>query len=185
MRAAAARPFGAPFRANAPDRPPIGSAQRISMNDFSGLLHPQAVFEGVAAMNKKAAIQHLASAASQVYGLDAKLAATTLADRERLGSTGFGAGIAIPHGKFAALDRVVGLFVRLAQPIDFQAIDGLPVDLLFVLLSPLEVGAEHLKELARVSRQLRNRDFVAKLRGAGSRDALYALWTGDEARDAA
>ncbi len=155
------------------------------MDDFSDLLVPQAVLQGVVAMNKKAAIQHLATAAMQVYGTDAKLVATTLGERERLGSTGFGAGIGIPHGKIAEIDRVVGVFARLAQPVDFQAIDGLPVDLLFMMLSPIEAGADHLKSLARVSRQLRNRDFVAKLRGAGSPDALYALWTGDEARGAA
>lgn len=155
------------------------------MNDFSDLLLPQSVLKDVVAMSKKAAIQHIASVAAQVYGTDTKLVATSLGDRERLGSTGFGAGIAIPHGRIAGIDHVVGLFVRLAQPIDFQAIDGLPVDLLFALLSPVDAGADHLKSLARVSRQLRNRDFVAKLRGAGSPDALYALWTGDEARDAA
>ncbi len=155
------------------------------MNDFSDLLVPQAVLKGVVAMNKKAAIQHLAATAALVYGIDAKLVATTLADRERLGSTGFGAGIAIPHGKIAEIGRVVAVFARLSQPVDFQAIDGLPVDLMFMMLSPVEAGADHLKSLARVSRQLRNRDFVAKLRGAGSPDALYALWTGDEARDAA
>lgn len=155
------------------------------MSDFSDLLLPQAVLEGIPAMSKKAVLQQLAAAAAQAYGVDAKNVATVLADRERLGSTGFGAGIAIPHGKVAGIDHVVGLFARLAHPVDFQAVDGLPVDLLFMMLSPIEAGAAHLKSLARVSRRLRDRDFVAKLRGAGSSDALYALWTGDEARDAA
>lgn len=155
------------------------------MSDFSDLLLPQAVLAGVPAMSKKAVVQQLAAAAAQTYGIDPKTIASVLTERERLGSTGFGAGIAIPHGKVAGLDRVVGLFARLAQPVDFQAIDGLPVDLLFMMLSPVEAGAVHLKSLARVSRRLRDRDFVAKLRGAGSSDALYALWTGDEARDAA
>ena len=155
------------------------------MSDFSDLLLPRAVLEGVAAVGKKAVIQYLAATSAQVYGVDAKGVAGVLADRERLGSTGFGAGIAIPHAKIGGIDHVVGLFVRLAHPVDFQAIDGLPVDLLFMMLSPVDAGAEHLKSLARVSRRLRDRDFVAKLRGAGSSDALYALWTGDEARDAA
>ncbi len=93
--------------------------------------------------------------------------------------------MAIPHGKLPGLTKVVGLFARLVQGIDFQAIDDLPVDLIFVLLSPVDAGPEHLKALARVSRRLRDRAFVAKLRGAGSPDALYALLTTDEARDAA
>ena len=83
------------------------------------------------------------------------------------------------------MPRVVGLFAKLAQPIEFVAIDGLPVDIVFLLLSPTEAGVEHLKALARVSRRLRDRGFVAKLRGAGSADALYALFAGGETRDAA
>lgn len=150
------------------------------MTDFSDLLPPRAVLEGVTAVGKKSVVQHVAALAAQVYGVDAKQVTTVLQDRERLGSTGFGAGIAIPHGKIDGIGAVVGVFVRLAKPVDFQSIDGLPVDLVFMMLSPVEAGAEHLKSLARVSRRLRDRDFVAKLRGAGSSDALYALWTGDD-----
>ena len=123
--------------------------------------------------------------AERQLGLDARHVAERLADRERLGSTGFGGGVAIPHGKVDGLDRVVGLFAKLAQPIEFAAIDDMPVDLVFLLLSPPEAGADHLKALARVSRRLRDRAFVAKLRGAGSADALYALFAGSETRDAA
>jgi len=155
------------------------------MTNFSDLLLSQTVLEHVAVANKKALLQQLASVAAQSHGLDSRAIATTLADRERLGSTGFGGGIAIPHGKLDGIDHVIGVFARLAQPIDFQAVDDLPVDLVFMMLSPPDAGADHLKALARVSRQLRDRGFVAKLRGAGSPDALYALWTGDEARDAA
>lgn len=155
------------------------------MTNFSDLLLPQAVLNDVSAANKKAVLQQLGQVAAQVYNLDAKVIAGVLADRERLGSTGFGGAVAIPHGKLADIDHVIGVFIHLAHPVDFQAIDELPVDIIFMLLSPLDAGANHLKALARVSRRLRDRSFVAKLRGAGSPDALYALWTGDEARDAA
>ncbi|OYY71979.1 PTS sugar transporter subunit IIA [Sphingomonas sp. 28-63-12] len=155
------------------------------MINFSDLLLSDTVLNNVAASNKKALFQQLSPILAEAHGLDAKAIITVLGDRERLGSTGFGGGIAIPHGKLAGLDRVIGVFAHLAQPIDFQAIDDLPVDIVFALLSPPDSGADHLKTLARVSRRLRDRGFVAKLRGAGSPDALYALWTGDEARDAA
>lgn len=155
------------------------------MINFTDLLLPATVLNQVAAANKKALLHHIGQAAAQSYGLDAKAIVSALADRERIGSTGFGGGVAIPHGKLDGLPRVVGIFARLAQPIDFQAIDDLPVDIVFALLSPPDAGADHLKSLARVSRRLRDRGFVAKLRGAGSPDALYALWTGDEGRDAA
>ncbi len=117
--------------------------------------------------------------------LDAKLIVERLAERERLSSTGFGGGVAIPHGKIDGLDHVVGVFARLANPIDFNSIDDMPVDLVFLLLSPPDAGVEHLKALARVSRRLRDRGFVAKLRGAGSDDALYALFASGESRHAA
>lgn len=155
------------------------------MDDFSDILLPEAVTAALSAPNKKLLFQQLGGLAERVLGLDAKLVVDRLGDRERLGSTGFGGGIAIPHGKIDGLERVTGLFARLAQPIEFHAIDALPVDLVFVLLSPAGGGAEHLKALARVSRKLRDRGFVAKLRGAGSPDALYALFAGGDARDAA
>lgn len=154
------------------------------MHDFSDLLRPEAVYEGVAVAHKKALFAQLCTAA-EAMGLDGKLAAERLAAREKLGSTGFGGGVAIPHARLPDLSGVTGVFVRLAQPIEFDALDDLPVDLVFMLLSPVDAGAEHLKALARVSRRLRDRTFLAKLRGAGSRDALYALFTADAARDAA
>ncbi len=155
------------------------------MDELTDLLGPQAVLAGVAAPNKKALFAQLAAAAGDTLGVDAKLVAERLAERERLGSTGFGGGVAIPHGKIEGLERVRGLFARLSQPVDFQAIDGMPVDLVFLLLSPPDAGVEHLKALARVSRRLRDRTLVAKLRGAGSPDALYALFAHADARDAA
>jgi PTS system nitrogen regulatory IIA component len=155
------------------------------MNDLSDLLRPDAVLTGVAAPNKKTLLQLLGVTAGPLVGVEARGVADRLADREKLGSTGFGGGVAIPHAKLEGLRQVTGLFARLAQPIDFDAVDDLPVDLVFLLLSPTDAGAEHLKALARVSRRMRDRTFLAKLRGAGSRDALYALFATDENRDAA
>ncbi len=155
------------------------------ITDFSDLLVPETVVESLVAKTRKALFGTLAELLAADRGLDAAQVAQALGDREKLGSTGFGGGVAIPHGRIAGLETVVGVFARLAQPIDFEAVDGLPVDLVFAMLSPADASADHLKALARVSRQLRDRAFVAKLRGAGSRDALYALWTEDRARDAA
>lgn len=155
------------------------------MDDLSDLLSPQAIQAALVVPNKKALFQQLAGQTSKLVDADARLIVDRLVERERLGSTGFGGGIAIPHGKIEGLDRVIGLFARLASPIDFAAIDDLPVDLVFVLLSPVDAGVEHLKALARVSRRLRDKVFVAKLRGAGSDDALYALFATGETRHAA
>lgn len=156
----------------------------LVMNDFSDLLRPEAVYKDVAVAHKKALFAQLA-VATDALGLNGRLAAERLAARERIGSTGFGGGVAIPHARLPDIDTVTGVFMRLAQPIEFDAVDDLPVDLIFMLMSPVESGAEHLKALARVSRRLRDRIFLAKLRGAGSPDALYALFTADAARDAA
>ncbi len=139
----------------------------------------------LAAPSRKALFQHFAQVAAREYALDPVLVAERLTERERLGSTGFGQGIAIPHGKVEGLEHVVGIFAHLAQPVDFQAVDGLPVDIVFCLLSPVDAGADHLKALAQISRWLRDPGFVANLRGAGSADALYAIFSGQEARSAA
>ena len=155
------------------------------MTDFADLLLPETVLEGIVVKTRKALFATIGEALAAAHGIDPVVAATALGDREKLGSTGFGGGIAIPHGRMAGVSTVVGLFARLAQPLDFEAVDNLPVDLVFAMISPIDAGADHLKALARVSRQLRDRGFVAKLRGAGSPDALYALWTQDHARDAA
>jgi PTS system nitrogen regulatory IIA component len=155
------------------------------MTDFSDLLRPDAVLTGLSVTSKKALFQQIGAIAAPLIDQDAKLIADRLAAREKLGSTGFGGGVAIPHARLDGLPMPVGLFVRLAQPIAFQAVDDLPVDLVFALLSPTDAGSEHLKALARVSRQLRDRAFLAKLRGAGSQDALYALFTTGDTRHAA
>jgi len=155
------------------------------MTDFSDLLRPDTVLTGLSVTSKKALFQQVGTIAAPLIGQDAKLIGDRLAAREKLGSTGFGGGVAIPHARLDELAAPVGLFVRLAQPIAFQAVDDLPVDLVFALLSPTNAGSEHLKALARVSRQLRDRAFLAKLRGAGSQDALYALFTTGDTRHAA
>jgi PTS system nitrogen regulatory IIA component len=156
-----------------------------TMTDFSDMLRPDVVQTGVIATNKKAVFQHIAAIAAEIVDADAKMISERLGAREKLGSTGFGGGVAIPHAKLDGLAQVTGVFVRLAQAVDFQAVDDLPVDLVFMLLSPTDAGAVHLKALARVSRRLRDKAFLEKLRGAGSPDALYALFTADEVRDAA
>lgn len=155
------------------------------MTDLSDLLEPHAVLANVAVGTKRALFTTLAGVAAAAWPLDAGIVADALAAREKLGTTGFGGGIAIPHARIDGLASVRGVFARLARPIDFAAVDELPVDLVFMLLSPPDAGADHLKALARVSRRLRDRAFAQKLRGAGSRDALYALLTAVEARDAA
>lgn len=155
------------------------------MTDFSDLLTPDTILAHLTVSTKKALLQALGAAVADRHGLDPRTVADRLVEREKLGSTGFGGGIAIPHAKLAGLDGIVGAFARLGQPVDFAAVDAMPVDLVFMLLSPPDAGAAHLKTLARVSRALRDPGFVAKLRGAGSRDALYALLTESEARDAA
>jgi len=155
------------------------------MTDFSDLLRPDAVLTGLTVASKKALFQQLATTAQMTADIDAKLAAERLALREKLGSTGFGGGVAIPHAKLPGLEVPVGVFARLAQPLAYQAVDDLPVDLVFALFSPERAGSLHLKSLARISRRLRDRGFLAKLRGAGSHDAVFALFTTAESRNAA
>src|SRR5690606_5757367 len=113
-------------------------------------------------------------------GLAERVIFETLLQREKLGSTGIGLGIAIPHGKLPTLDRIFGLFARLDRPIDFEALDGNPVDLIFLLLAPEGAGADHLKALARIARLRRDLEVARKLRESREADALYAVLT-DEA----
>jgi PTS system nitrogen regulatory IIA component len=149
------------------------------------LITPASIIANLRAGNKKQALQELARKASELTGQHERTIFDVLLERERLGTTGVGQGIAIPHGKLASLDRVYGLFARLERPIDFDAIDEQPVDLMFLLLAPEQAGADHLKALARVSRLLRDNAVCEKLRGSTSADALYALLTQTEASHAA
>ena len=145
--------------------------------EINDLLVPEGVVADLKATSKKQALHDLAKRAAEVSGLHERAIFDVLVERERLGTTGVGNGIAIPHGKLASLDRLHGLFARLEQPNDFHAIDERPVDLIFVLLAPENAGADHLKALARISRLLRNNGICDKLRGTDSAEALFAILT--------
>lgn len=153
------------------------------MTDLSDLIVPDSVLADVSVGNKRALFATLGATAAAVWHLDEATVSAALAAREKLGTTGFGGGVAVPHARIDGLDAVRGVFVRLSRPIEFAAVDDIPVDLVFMMLSPPEAGADHLKALARVSRRLRDRGFAGKLRGAGSPDALYALLSAAEMRD--
>jgi PTS system nitrogen regulatory IIA component len=144
-----------------------------------------AIRTGFPGGNKRSLLQQLANLAAQRLGVNAATLHASLNEREQLGSTGFGQGVAIPHGKIEGLSRIYGLFVRLAEPVDYKAIDGRPVDLIFLLLSPVDAGAEHLKALAAISRVTRNGATLEKMRGARTSDALAAVLMGADERDAA
>jgi len=152
---------------------------------LSQFLDFEAIRIDLAVNNKRQLVHQLAQLAGARLAVDPALIADSIGERERLGSTGFGGGVAIPHGKLAGLDRVYALVVRLSTPIDYKASDGGKVDLVFLLLSPPNTGAEHLKALAAISRLVRHAATVEKLRGARSRDALAAVLLGVDERDAA
>jgi PTS system nitrogen regulatory IIA component len=145
--------------------------------EIADLLVPRGVIATLRVSNKKGALQEIARRATTLTGIAERRVYDVLSERERLGSTGIGRGIAIPHGKVTELSRLYGLFARLERPIPFDAIDDQPVDLVFALLAPAEAGAEHLRALARVSRLLRDSTICQKLRGTDNVDALYALLT--------
>jgi PTS system nitrogen regulatory IIA component len=145
--------------------------------DLSDLIKPDAILASLKANSKKQALQALAEKAAEMTGIDEREIFETLVQRERLGSTGVGGGIAIPHGKLAKLDRIFGLFARLPKPIDFEALDDQPVDLVFLLLAPESAGADHLKALARIARLFREPGVVGKLRASADKSALFAVLT--------
>ncbi|MEA2928071.1 MAG: nitrogen system component [Hyphomicrobiales bacterium] len=142
---------------------------------LTDLVAPNAIVPALKVNGKKQAIQELAAKAAKLSGQNERVIFDTLMQREKLGSTGVGNGIAIPHGKLPKLERLFGLFARLDRGIDFEALDGQPVDLIFLLLAPEGAGADHLKALARVARLLRDGDVVRKLRDSRDADALYAV----------
>lgn len=152
---------------------------------LSDLLAPDAVLPTLKVNSKKQAIQELAAKAAELAGLPEREIFETLLQRERLGSTGVGNGIAIPHGKLPKIGRLFGLFARIERPIDFDALDSEPVDLVFLLLAPEAAGADHLKALARVARVLRDPQTAAKLRATRDAAALHALLTQPAASNAA
>ena len=145
--------------------------------DLSDLLGKDAVVAGLKVKSKKQAIQELAAKAAMLTGLSEREIFDTLLQRERLGSTGVGHGIAIPHGKLTRLDRLVGVFAKLDKPIDFDALDDEPVDLVFLLLAPEGAGADHLKALARIARQLRDSAVAQGLRGSSDVEEMYGFLT--------
>lgn len=149
------------------------------------ILSPEGIIAGMRATSKKQVLQELARVAGQLTGENDRSIFEVLLDRERLGSTGVGRGVAIPHGKLSSLRGIFGLFARLQRPVDFESIDDQPVDLIFLLLAPEASGAEHLKALAKVSRLLRDEGLCEKLRGCDSADAIYALLSDDAAMNAA
>jgi PTS system nitrogen regulatory IIA component len=153
--------------------------------EFTDFMTPESVVAGLRATSKKQALQELAKKAAEISGAEERLILEVVMERERLGTTGVGGGIAIPHGKLAGLKRLFGVFARLEKPIDFEAIDEQPVDLIFLLLAPEGAGADHLKALARVSRLLRDRRVCEKLRGSDRAEALFALLSEHAASHAA
>ncbi len=145
--------------------------------DLADLIAPEAVIPALKAKTKKQALQDVAQRAAVLTGLDAREIFDTLLQRERLGSTGVGRGIAIPHGRVPALHKIVTIFARLDGAIDFEALDDEPVDLIFLLLAPEHAGADHLKALARISRLLREPSSIEKLRASKDRAAIYSVLT--------
>lgn len=145
--------------------------------EISDLVTTKAVVASLKATSKKQALQELARKAAELTGEHERAIFDVLLERERLGTTGVGDGVAIPHGKLPNLKKLIGVFARLERPIDFEAIDDQPVDLIFLLLAPGAAGADHLKALARVSRLLRDRTTREKLRGSETAEAIYALLT--------
>ncbi len=153
--------------------------------EINDLISSEVVVANLKATSKKQVLQDLSRRASDATGLQQRIIFDVIMDRERLGTTGVGNGVAIPHGKLPELERLHGIFARLEQPVDFQAIDERPVDLIFLLLAPDSAGADHLKALAKVSRILRDGGICKKLRGTDTSDALYAILTGSVDHEAA
>src|SRR5919112_6135938 len=142
---------------------------------ITDLVAPEAILPALKVISKKQALQELAARASVLTGQNERSVFEVLLQREKLGTTAVGYGVAIPHGKLPKLEKIFGLFARLDRPIDFESMDGQPVDLVFLLLAPEGAGADHLKALARVARLLREPDIARKLRNSHDADALYAV----------
>ena len=142
---------------------------------ITDLVAPEAILAALRVNSKKQALQELAARAAVLTGQNERAVFEVLLQREKLGTTAVGYGVAIPHGKLPKLEKIFGLFARLDRPIDFEAMDGQPVDLVFLLLAPEAAGADHLKALARVARLLREPDVARKLRDCRDAEALYAV----------
>ena len=163
----------------------VAPATSYTLMHLADFLDCDAIKPALPGGNKRSLMKQLAELAANRLGIDGATVLAGLNEREQLGSTGFGHGVAIPHAKIDGLVQIYGLFARLAEPVDYKAIDGRPVDLIFLLLSPVNAGAEHLKALASISRVTRDAATLERLRGARSRDALAAVLMGADERDAA
>jgi PTS system nitrogen regulatory IIA component len=145
--------------------------------DLSKILKPEAVKVVSSASSKKRLLHAIGEVAESAYGLDASRVVEALLERENLGPTGVGQGVALPHARLEGLDSVVGAFVRLEKPVDFNSVDRQPVDIAFALFAPEDAGVEHLKALALVSRTLRESAICAKLRANHETQTLYSILT--------
>jgi PTS system nitrogen regulatory IIA component len=157
----------------------------MNMNDLKDIVLPEAILPRLSAGSRRHALQHLADAVAAASGVDARATFEAVLMRERLAGTGMGEGVAIPHARVRGLERPIGGFARLDPPQDFNALDGRPADLVFMLLAPADRGGDHLKALARVSRFLRRADVRDKLRSARGLVELRALFAGVAHSDAA
>ncbi len=157
----------------------------VSVMGLDDLLSPKGVIHNLRARCKREALQALAESASDLVGRPASEIMSTLLEREQLGSTGVGDGVALPHGKMDGLNKIVGVLAQLETPVSFDAVDDQPVDLIFMLLAPANATAAHLKALAKVSRLLRDSDARDALRGADTPEALFAIATADQKHHAA
>lgn len=147
---------------------------------LSEITSEKSIFMGLKSNSKRQLLQDLSNKAAEITGLNERTIFDTILERENLGSTGFGEGTALPHGRFEGLDRVYGFFAKLNSPVDFEAIDGKPVDLVFMLLSPEGNGADHLTALAQASRFLKDDSMRNKLRQISSAQEIYALMNNNE-----
>ena len=143
--------------------------------ELSNLISLETIYPNMKASSKKQLLQELGTIVKDKIGKPIFEIASVLMERERLGSTGVGHGVAIPHGRFSELDQICGVFVKLDKLVNYDSIDDQPVDLIFLLLAPEEAGADHLKALAKISRIFRDQATCEKLRGADNSDAIYAI----------
>ena len=148
---------------------------------LADILQPEGIIPALRAHTKKQLLVELAATASKLTGISEREIFDVVLQRERLGSTGVGGGIAIPHGKLKSLNKIIGVFARLETPVDFEALDDQPVDLVFMLLAPEGAGADHLKALSRIARALRDPDLVARLRSSETVPAIEACLNQEQA----
>ncbi|MER0239774.1 PTS IIA-like nitrogen regulatory protein PtsN [Fulvimarina sp. MAC8] len=153
--------------------------------EFQSLIEPAAILPGLKATSKRQVLQEMAAKAAELIGRPEREILETILNREKLGSTGVGNGIAIPHGKLADLAQITGIFARLQKPVDFDALDEEPVDLVFLLLAPENSGADHLKALSKVARLLRDPETVNTIRGFQDAGSIYSTMVRSTTQNAA